>query len=190
MPITQEKAPVYDLSQFSILIVEDSPYMQNLMISMLQAFGVGDIMTSDDANEAIDLLTIMQARRSSIYVTGVDIVLTDWLMTKGAGKSLLQWIRGHEKEAIKFLPTIVVSGYTTELILNEARDMGAHETLVKPVSGIGLAQRICSVIDNPRDFIDAPAYFGPDRRRQDIDYPGQDKRLIKMETIKVVNERK
>ena len=189
MALFQEKPSPYDLSNFTILVVEDSEYMQDLFASMLKAFGVGDIMACQSGKEAIDLLKIMQARKKSRYVMGVDIVVTDWLMSNGSGKELLHWIRNHEEDAVRFVPVIVVSGYTTEFLMNTARDMGANEVLVKPVSGTSLASRICSVIDSPRSFVDVPGYFGPDRRRQPMPYPGKERRVMKSELIQVINER-
>lgn len=179
-----EQSP-YDLSELTILVVEDSHYMQSLIISMLNAFGVGDIMACSDAHEAIDLLRVTQARRKSHYVTDIDIVLTDWIMPKGSGQVLLEWIRHNEDDAIRFLPVIVVSAYTTEKLVSLARNYGANETLTKPVSGIGLASRICSVIDRARPFVSADNYFGPDRRRKNIEFDGPEKRKILPEHIEL-----
>ena len=150
--------------------------MQNLTSEMLKLFGVGDILRCDDANEAIDLLTITHARKSSRHIDKIDIVLTDWLMPNGSGKDLVHWIRNHEAMDIRFLPIIVISGYTTEKLTHKTRDMGINELLVKPISGKLLASRICSVIDQPRPFIQTRDYFGPDRRRQDIGHSGSDRR--------------
>lgn len=180
-----DEPPPYDLSNFTIMLVEDSVYMQSLMTSMMKVFGVGDIMVCGGGQEAMDLLKVTQARRASRYITKVDIVITDWLMPKGSGRELLQWIRAQEDDAIRFLPVMVVSAYTTEKVVAEARDLGANESLVKPISGIGLASRICSMIDNPRPFISAPDYFGPDRRRQEMPFTGKDRRKMKREDIKV-----
>lgn len=185
MSLFEKKPLPYDLSNFSILVVEDSEYMQSLVASMLKVFGVGEILACESSMEAIDLLTVLQASKKSRHLTSVDIVLTDWLMPKGSGKELLTWIRGHEKDNIRFLPVIVVSGYTTEYIATATRDLGANETLVKPISGTGLASRICSVIDNPRPFIKIPTYFGPDRRRKAIPHKGIERRVTKAEEIKV-----
>lgn len=189
MALFEQKPQPYDLSNFTILIVEDSLYMQSLMASMLKAFGVGDILACESGREAIEILTVLQSTRKSRTLRNVDIVLTDWLMPDGSGYDLLKWIRGHEKDAVRFLPVIVVSGYTTEYIITTARDMGAHETLVKPVSGTALASRICSVIENPRPFIRSTTYFGPDRRRHDMPYKGADLRVIQAEEIKVSHAR-
>ncbi len=175
----------YDLSNLTVLIVEDSLYMHSLFSSMLKIFGVGDIMVCEGGHEAMDLITVTQARRKTRYINHIDIVLMDWLMAKGDGKELMKWIRAHEKDEIRFLPVVVVSGYTTDIITATARDMGAHEILVKPVSAKGLAGRICSVIDHPRPFIQAPHYFGPDRRRQALPYKGQERRVTQSEKIRI-----
>lgn len=152
---------------------------------MLKIFGVGEILVCNSGKEAIDLLTITQARTKSRYINHVDIVITDWLMPNGSGKDLLEWIRGSDKDSIRFLPVIVVSGYTTEKVTFQTRDLGANETLVKPISGTSLASRICTVIDNPRPFIKAPHYFGPDRRRQPTPYTGLDRRTTNPEIVTI-----
>jgi CheY-like chemotaxis protein len=182
-----KKQPLpYDLSNFTILIVEDSPYMQFLMSQMLKAFGVGEIFACESAKDAKELLTVLQATKKSKHLTAVDIVLMDWLMPRGgSGEELLKWIRGHEKDSVRFLPVIVVSGYTTQYLTATARDLGANETLVKPISGTGLAGRIVSVIDHPRPFIKAPGYFGPDRRRQVAPYRGLERRETQAQEVKI-----
>ena len=185
MPIFEKKQLPYDLSNFTILVVEDSEYMQTLITSMLKVFGVGEILACANAKEAIDLLTILQASKKSKYLTSVDIVLTDWLMPKGNGEELLRWIRSSERDNIRFLPIIVISGYTTQYIATKARDLGANETLVKPISGTSLAARICSVIDNPRPFVKSPGYFGPDRRRQELPFDGAERRVMEMEIVQI-----
>lgn len=185
MSLFEKKPLPYDLSNFTILVVEDSEYMQSLVASMLKIFGVGEILACENSKEAIDILTVLQASKKSRHLTSVDIVLTDWLMPKGSGRELLTWIRGHEKDNVRFLPVIVISGYTTEHIITSTRDLGANETLVKPISSLGLASRICSVIDNPRPFIKISGFFGPDRRRQQQPYKGAERRVTKAEEIRV-----
>lgn len=187
MSIFKKKPQPYDLSNFTILIVEDSEYMQSLMASMLKVFGVGDILACANANEAIELLTIMQASRKSRYMGKIDIVLTDWLMPKGSGEDLLQWIRTHDKDSVRFMPVIVISGYTTEYLTTVVRDLGAHEILVKPVSGTSLASRICSVIDSPRSFVRTEDFFGPDRRRHEMPYQGRERRVLVPQEVRVKN---
>ena len=182
--VPEDKDP-YDLNNISVLIVEDSVYLQNLIVSMLKAFGVGDIMSCRGGEEAKDLLTISLAKSKSRHITDVDIVLTDWLMTEGSGEELVKWICNHEKDEIRFLPIVVVSAYTTEYVTVRTRELGVNETLTKPVSGKALAQRICSIIDNPRSFINSDDYFGPDRRRQNMPFRGEERRVMEAEIVEV-----
>ena len=157
--------------------------MQTLISSMLRSFGVGDVLVCDGGREAQNLLQITEARKKSHDIRNVDIIITDWLMEKGSGVDLIEWVRNHDDPSIQFLPIILVSAYTTEKVVATARDRGAHEALVKPLSGHKLAGRIISVIDNPRSFIKTPHYFGPDRRRQDLPYKGKDKRKKRAKEI-------
>lgn len=185
MSIFNKQPKPYDLSNLSILIVEDSVYIQGLMVQMLKIFGVGEIMACSNVGEAQDLLTAVSASKRSRVLKSIDIVLLDWLMPGDTGDVLLDWMRKHKSDNIRFLPVIVVSGYTTEYIAARARDLGAHETLVKPISGTGLASRISAVIEHPRPFIKAPGFFGPDRRRKKEDHIGIERRKIKTEEIMV-----
>ncbi len=185
MSIFTKQPKPYDLSNLSILIVEDSLYIQGLMVQMLKIFGVGEIMACSSVNEAKDLLTAISASKRSRYLKAIDIVLLDWLMPGDTGDVLLQWLRKSPHDSLRFLPVIVVSGYTTEYIAARARDLGAHETLVKPISGTGLASRICAVIEHPRPFIKAPGFFGPDRRRKKDDYNGAERRKVNPDEIVV-----
>jgi CheY-like chemotaxis protein len=178
----------YDLKNFNILLAEDYDFMKNLVAMMLKEFGVGNIMTCSDAVEARELLTISMAS-SGAGVKGIDIVLTDWLMPGGSGPDLLKWIRNHKKDAIRFMPVMLLSAYASENIITVARDGGANEALVKPVSAEKLASRILTVIDRPRPFIKAPDFFGPDRRRQTRPILFDDRRITEAEEIKVHNER-
>jgi two-component system chemotaxis response regulator CheY len=185
----KEDAKPYDLSNLGVLLVEDSAYMQSLMTSMLKVFGVGEIMACSNGQEAIDLLKVTQARRKSRYIMDIDIVVTDWLMPKVSGEELIKWIRSQKDDATRFLPILVVSAYTTEKVVSLARDCGANETLVKPISGKSLASRICNIIDHPRPFVSTPTYFGPDRRRQNVSYKGVERRIIVPEHIHVAPDK-
>lgn len=181
----EDDVVTYDLKNINVLLVEDSRAMQTLIASMLRAFGVGDVLVCEGANEAIGILTITQARKKTGDIKGIDIVLTDWLMPQGSGVDLLEWIRSHEADNIKFLPVLLLSAYTTQKVISTARDYGANEALVKPVSGSKLAGRILSMVDKPRPFVSAKEFFGPDRRRQDMPYKGDNRRKTQAEIIKV-----
>lgn len=141
--------------------------MRKLMCSVLETLGVGRILTAQDGERGFDIFRTDRP----------DIVIADWHMEPMSGIELVNLIRTSPASPNKFAPIIMVTGYSAKPRVAEARDMGATEFLVKPFSANDLAKRIAHVINKPRDFIDAPEYFGPDRRRKAAeDYQGPRRR--------------
>jgi DNA-binding response OmpR family regulator len=184
-----KKKVTYDLSGFNIMLVDDYEFMQMIISQMLSAFGVGKVMSCTGGNEARELLKISLAGGGDSSIKPVDMILTDWMMPDGSGKSLIKWIRNHKKDEVRFLPIIVVSAFMSDKLTRAARDEGADEVLIKPVSGEILAARILNVIDNRRNFIKTSTFFGPDRRRKDQVYKGEERRIHKTEEIIIYNEK-
>ena len=75
-----------------------------------------------------------------------------------------------------FLPVILLTGHTELKRVLIARDAGVNEFLAKPISPKELYVKIRSIIENPRPFIRTETYFGPDRRRRDVPFEGEDRR--------------
>ena len=181
----QKKA--YSLAAFRILIVEDYPFMADLMSSMLREFGVGNIVQAASGNEAKEMIMLFNG--DDMSRNKIDVVLMDWLMPNGDGLELLTWIRSHSKDSVRFLPSVLCSAYASEDVVTVGRDNGANEVLVKPISATKLASRLLHVIDKPRPFLKAPGFFGPDRRRRGDDYKGQERRINTDEDVKQFHER-
>ncbi|HAC59422.1 MAG TPA: hypothetical protein DCF73_13860 [Rhodobiaceae bacterium] len=74
------------------------------------------------------------------------------------------------------VPIIMVSGHTDIASVERARDIGISEFLSKPISARGLYERLIQVLDRPRQFVETPTYRGPDRRRRDRPFEGEDRR--------------
>ncbi len=184
----QEDESPYSLGAFTILIVEDYPFMAHLMATMLREFGVGKVLMANSADEAKRMLAMFNSDAGAR--DPVDIVIVDWLMPEegGDGVALMDWVRGHKKDAVKFLPMILCSAYTNEEVVISGRDHGASEVMVKPIAAQKLARRILHVIDHPRPFIKAPDFFGPDRRRKVQAFNGEEKRKMNPEEIKESHE--
>jgi two-component system, chemotaxis family, chemotaxis protein CheY len=182
-PVQRRGSVTFDLGGFNILLADDYDFMQNLVEAMLKEFGIGSILTGRDGMEARDFLTLSLAAQQSTDLNSVDILLTDWMMPGGSGLDLIRWIRNHKKDEIRFLPIILITAFASQDVIIAARDAGANEALVKPVSGELLASRILNVINHPRPFIKASDFFGPDRRRRDKKFAGEDRRLTPAEEI-------
>ena len=66
-----------------------------------------------------------------------------------------------------FVPIVVMTGHSEERHILQARDTGVTEFLVKPMTVRSVYSRLCSIVERPRDFVNASGDFGPDRRRRD-----------------------
>ncbi len=149
----------FKFENLSVLVVEDTVPMRKLVVSVLEALGVGKIFTAQDGEQGFELFCSQNP----------DIVLADWHMIPVSGIELVQMIRKHPRSPNKMVPIVMMTGYSAMPRVSEARDSGATEFLVKPFSANDLARRIAYVINKPRDFIDIGEFFGPDRRRKITD---------------------
>jgi len=154
----------YDYSKLSVLVVDDSSYMRQLLRTVLQAIGcVTDrVFTAPDAAKAIGILC----------TDHVDIVILDWIMRPVNGIELTRTIRTGGKVPNPFVPIIMLTGFAKHSAIMAARDAGVTEYLAKPVTAKCLLDRINAVIENPRPFVRTERFMGPDRRRKDTSLHG------------------
>jgi CheY-like chemotaxis protein len=162
------------MKQLTVLVVEDSKPMQAILIKILEDFGFGTVLTAEDGEQAYQ---IHQHHRP-------DIIITDWHMEPVDGLELCHWIRRNKHSVNRTVPIILMTGDSGHIKINNARDKGVTEILVKPFNARDLARRLMHVIDMPRDFIEAQEFFGPDRRRHsDDNFEGKNKRLRDPEDV-------
>ena len=155
------------LDKVSVLVVEDIVPMRKLMVGVLEALGIKKIFTADHGGQGF----------SEYKKSNPDIIITDWEMEPVSGFEMIRRIRSDPNSPEKTVPIILITGYSSKGRVIEARDIGVTEFLTKPFTGQDLAKRIEHIINKPRDFVETPSFFGPDRRRRKIDdYEGPAKR--------------
>ncbi|WP_404402312.1 response regulator [Pelagibacterium halotolerans] len=76
----------------------------------------------------------------------------------------------------KTVPVIMISSGADRRHIESARDAGIHEFLRLPISAEVLRVRLAAATANPRAFVSAPEYAGPDRRRRRNAYRGAERR--------------
>ncbi|MBL4614162.1 MAG: response regulator [Magnetovibrio sp.] len=140
------------------LIIDDSSFMRELLREVLHHF---DVRTIREASDGAAALEIMMAWTP-------DIILADWEMTPFDGIEFTRAVRSSTRGEERFVPIVVVSAHSEYWRIQHARNAGVNEFLVKPLSPTAMFSRIRAVIERPRPFIKVSGYFGPDRRRQDI----------------------
>lgn len=159
--------PSVDVSQLNILIVEDNVHFRTLIRSILIALGMTNLSEAEDGVEALEILSNQTP----------DLVILDWKMEGMDGVECVRQIRTLDG-ANRFVPIIMVTGYTETSLMNQARDAGVNGFLGKPISPQSLLGRITAVMENPPTYYEGEDFFGPDRREQDHKIDGQDRRVV------------
>jgi len=154
-----------DLSRLSVLIAEDAPFMRRLLKGMLRAVGVQRIHTAGNGAEAIATLQRVGDGWGADNIPEIDLVICDLVMPSLDGLAVLRWLRRHPESPNAYIPFVMISARSDGDVVAAARDGGVNEFIAKPFSADAVAKRLLSVITHPRQFVFAPGYFGPDRRR-------------------------
>ncbi|OEJ69171.1 response regulator [Magnetovibrio blakemorei] len=148
------------LANIRFLIVDDNSFMRGILRRILDTLGVNEINEAANGEEALETLKKWPA----------DIVLLDWEMTPFNGIEFTKMVRNSHDSSKAFEPIIMISAHSEYWRISAARDAGVTEFLVKPISVKALFSRIQNVIENPRPFVNAPGFFGPDRRRHEVNH--------------------
>jgi len=157
----------YKFEQVKILVVDDMNPMLSIVKSVLSIFGFRTIFLAENGEEAFEI----------ICKENPDLIITDWMMKPMNGLELVKKIRTDKRVPNPYLPILMMTGYSSRLRVENARDIGVTEFLVKPFSAQDLYTRVANIIEKPRQFVDTGNFFGPDRRRRvGEDYKGPMKR--------------
>jgi two-component system chemotaxis response regulator CheY len=107
------------MSDFTILLVDDSTLMRRLVREMLGALGYSRIIEAADGGEALAVLERHP----------VDAVIADWNMPMG-GLHLLQAMRNHTR--LNSIPLAMMTRELTPHIITQAVAAGVTTCLTKP----------------------------------------------------------
>ncbi len=141
----------------SILVVDDTAPMRQLLISVLKTLGIENIEYAVDGREGFHRFCKIKP----------DLVISDWEMSPEDGLKLVYNLRRNPVSPNRMVPVLLLSGYSARKRVSQARDAGATEYLAKPFSVHDLAMRIEHMVLRPRKFVDnLPSFFGPSRRRK------------------------
>lgn len=160
------------LAKFSVLVVDDDRLIQKLIFDVLVRLGFGQIHRVTDARAALQLLETVT----------VDFIITDWRLGAMDGITFARHVRGAARPYAT-IPIIMLTGNAEKDQVMNARDAGVNEYLIKPFTMKELSRRINEVIEHPRDYVEAPTYRGPSRRRQNHAPPNGTDRRKKRPTL-------
>ena len=151
------------LSALRVLLVDDNQHIRAIVAAILAGVGVSEIRECWDGAEALQVLREWPA----------DVAFVDFRMSPVDGVEFTRLVRNAADSPNPFLPIIMITGYADRPRVEEARDSGITEFIVKPITARAILDRLNFVINRPRPFVRTADYFGPDRRRrQDPNYRG------------------
>jgi len=156
----------YKVQELTILIVDSQPPVIELIRSVLQMFGIKKIHSATTKERGLHDAEEIRP----------DLMIVDWEIVNSTGVEFTKSFR--QSSPNPYVPIIFMTSFTSKKKVVEARDAGITEFLAKPFTAEKLYKRIEAIVENPRLFVIAPEYLGPDRRRKRKDeHPGPEKRL-------------
>jgi two-component system chemotaxis response regulator CheY len=146
-----------DFDNLNVLVVADSLPLKKLLVSVLKTNGMKNILAAENGQEGF----LLFCNHSP------SVVLADWDMVSMSAMELTQKIRHDSQSPNRKTPVVLIaSGIAARTHITETRDAGVTAFVLKPFSANDLVECITHVINDAREFINCPAYFGPSRRRK------------------------
>lgn len=153
-------------SKLDVLVVDPSPHMGALIGQMLRHLKVRRV---DEVQSSDGAAMLLQTHRFGA------IILNDVLQPMN-GIALVKALRAASEGLNRDTPVIMMSSNPDATEITMARDAGVTEFLRKPFAAQHLQTRLLSILAAPREFIEAKAFVGPDRRRKQADHKGGERR--------------
>ncbi len=140
--------------RLSFAIVDDNSHVRRLLRTVLYSFGAREIYEAEDG-----LLGLEAVDRHH-----PDILITDLVMPNYDGFELVRTIRNPRGCSHSTVPIIMLTGHAEKRHVLMARELGVSEFLCKPFSADSVYQRVRSIIERPRAFLNVEGYYGPELR--------------------------
>ena len=165
------------LTGVTTLVVDNDRYGVGILTQMLRGIGLDTPKMVESGTEAQAILT------NHCY----DLCICEAELPDMTGAELVRWVR-RQKPPIRFMPVLILTGYSFLRNVTSVRDAGAHIVVKKPLSPQVLYDHIAWAANPSRPFVDCDQYIGPDRRfkfagppegvgRRNTDLPGKSAKL-------------
>lgn len=143
-----------NFSQIAALIVDADHYSTNILSQILRGFGLSRHNIVENAEGAKLLL------QKEHY----DLVICEAVLPDVPAAEFIRWIRMQSKPTVKFVPVVMLTGYTQFSNITAARDSGANSVVRKPVAPTTLFDHMVWSARTERPFVETKGYAGPCRR--------------------------
>ena len=137
-----------------VLIVDPQPISAQALAAMLALAGRPEIWTAPTQGKALALAAKVDP----------EVIFCELAAGKLDGGAFTRALRRSDL-ACRKAPVVLVGAQADAAATLAARDAGAHELLRRPFTHKDLNRRLEAVLRNPRGWVEAVDYVGPDRRR-------------------------
>jgi two-component system chemotaxis response regulator CheV len=138
-----ESLGVRDRNTTPILIAEDSPLLEKLIMDSLKKAGYTNIIPTTNGQEAWDKLT--EYKEAGVVNEKVKCIITDIEMPLMDGHRLTKLVKTDEK--LNHIPLIIFSSLVNDEMRRKGENLGANAQLSKPEIG-NLVRIIDGLLDN------------------------------------------
>jgi two-component system, chemotaxis family, chemotaxis protein CheY len=143
-----------DYSRLRVLLVAGRNHTSQTLRAVLGMTGVTRIAQVEDSRTAIELLGLDE----------FDVAFCDDASAPFNGLCFPMAVRQTHSVRNPMLPVFVFREQAWRRNVEKARDTGATDFITCPVSPKTIIKKLTAAITNPRPFIKASEFFGPDRR--------------------------
>ena len=140
-PVSLQKVDTSGLTKANILIVEDNPDMQQLLLSILQ-----NSYNCRLANNGLEAWTLLD--KEETRAQDVDLILSDIMMPQMDGYALLEHIKAHERW--KQHPVLMLTARAAKEDKLRALNIGVDDYLTKPFLPDELLAHIANLLQHYR----------------------------------------
>jgi two-component system, chemotaxis family, chemotaxis protein CheY len=114
-----------DLSNTTVLVIDDVETSLIIFRSLLEVIGVGTILTAKNGQEGLDVLNGVDGN--------VDAIVCDLVMPVMDGHEFIENLRALDDENTSKIPVIVVTSKNRIADIKRASNAGVQAYLLKPV---------------------------------------------------------
>ncbi|MDR3528773.1 MAG: response regulator [Rhizomicrobium sp.] len=143
-----------NFTQIEALVVDADQYSTQILGQILRGFGLSRQIVIESGEEA----------KRRLGAGHFDLLICDAILPDTHASDLIKWIRRQPALNIKYMPIVVLTGYTQFSNVVTLRDSGANIVVRKPVSPNVLFDHIAWSARTERPFIETDNFIGPDRR--------------------------
>lgn len=153
--------PTLNLTNVTALIVDPDKHMLGIVSQILRGLGL---------NRQFQFATGKEAEEFHAKNI-VDLCIFEAVLPDMSGYDLVKRIRQNPNQKLRFVPVMILTGYTQMRSVATARDCGANLVVKKPVSAQTLFDHIAWMSRSDRPFVEVGDYVGPDRRFKSTGHP-------------------